>query len=164
MSVPRYGQFELLAQVGNEFVIETGVAYDGYGNRLCSAERTTITLDFPAGLSQDGAPPASYGFLCARRQQYRVPQTYLEHPVSVLPTLVNYDQGIEFYLSATVLQTAIGGATYYYPPLDSYGVISGLVLAKVYVLAAYAPDITYRSPLLAVKDGIFLPMAGFNLG
>jgi len=164
-SVELYGQFEILSQQGNIFLINSGICYDGYGNRLVSRDRTQLTLSFPSNLSSDGSPLAEYGFLCVKRKQQNRLISYMELPTPVLPVLVNYDVDLEFYISAGVLQVKIGEDYYYYPTLDENEVIPGIVLGKVYKNATYAPDmLIYRSPLIAVKDGTYLATRGFNLG
>ena len=53
-SVETYGQFEIIAQTLNWFLINSGRAYDGYGNMLVAADRTAVTLTFPADCGIDG--------------------------------------------------------------------------------------------------------------
>jgi len=164
--VRSYGKFEILAHsTANTFLINNGVAYDGYGNRLFVRDRTVVTLTFPADLDTAGSPPAEYGFLCVRRKQAKKVISYLQDPVKSLPVLVNYVADTEFYIAAKATLAVINGEDYYYPVVDSDGVIPGLVIGRVFKNAVYEPDMTtYRSPILAVKDGVFQPLTGFNLG
>jgi hypothetical protein len=163
--VDRYGEFEILGQTGNTFLINTGIGYDGYGNRLISTDREWLTLEFPTGTD----PFTGYGFLCVRRNPVIQRVAYTNHPSHCLPMLTNYVVKSEFYISDSAVQTYIqnslgANVAYYYPPVDAYGVIPGLVLGKVYMNATSAPDMTIKSPFAAVKNGTYQPLAGFNVG
>ena len=163
-AVEDYGRFEIIAQTpDNQFLINTGVAYDGYGNRLFSKDRTLISLEFPSGLNSDSG--GSYGFLAVRRkQQYRLID-FMDDPLTGLPHKAKYDVEIEFYIVAGVLAVTIGTTTAVYPPLDDNLVIPGIILGKVYLNAVSPPNmISYRSPLLSLRDGVYKEIPGFNLG
>lgn len=163
--VEEYGLFEIIAQQGNSFFINTGRAYDGYGNMLYTTERVWVTLPFPIGMSSD--IHGFYGYLCIRMRQANIPTTYLDHPVTCLPTKTQYRTEPEFYIAASATPVSIveNGVSvlYLYPPLDANGVLPGVVLGKVYENGAYSPDMTSRSPLIATRDGSMLPIAGYNL-
>ena len=160
-----YGQFEILAhQTGNVFFVNTGIGYDGYGNRLIAQDRiTTLSLTFPAGLPTGGSTPAPYGYLCVRRRAYRKVIAYLQHPTTCLPVVNDYVPEIEFYIAPKAVVAHVGGTDAYYPEVDSYGVIAGLLLGRVYDGAVNPPEVLYRSPILATRDGTEQPLVGFNI-
>lgn len=161
--VEAYGKFEIIAQNLNWVLINSGRGYDGYGNMLAKAERTAQTMTFPADCGVDGDGDI-FGYLCVKRQAAPLLIDYQDDPLYRLPKPTKFVPVIEFYVSATVMAVDFGSSQYgYYPQPDSNGIIPGIVIGKLFKDAAKKPDMTYRSPLLAVKDGQFLPIEGFNL-
>lgn len=158
------GCLEILGQCENKVVVNSGVGYDGYGNRLLLKDRRTIFLNW-------AAVSGAFAYLCIRRRAgYRLID-YQDHPVYCLPRATKIDVEVEFYLSEGVIGIDFGGGNFaYYPPLDGNGVIEGLVLGKLYkpdLLPPYLPldkpnMVPWRSPFLAVRNGAFFPLDGFN--
>ena len=151
------GNFEVLAQNGNHLVVNSGVAYDGYGNRLASEDRHKLSLDFST-ISEN------FAYLCIRRRSDPVLIDYQDHPTIVLPKATKREVEIEFYLATNIVKVNFGTGFAYYPALDANDVIDGLVLSKVYEEASAAPEMApWRSPYMAVKNGTFFPLVGFNV-
>lgn len=160
-SVPGTGSFEILFHEGNfldRVLVNSGVAYDGYGNRIACDTRTLVNLNW-TGITEN------YAYLCVRMTAVPNPIDYQDHPVFGLPKTTKVRHEIEFYLSTSVVAVNFDiGGTAYYPPIDSNGIINGLVLGKVYKNALLAPELTpWRSPALAVKNSVFFPLNGFNV-
>lgn len=154
------GNFEILTQDGNHIIVNSGVAYDGYANRLAMDDRKLLSLDF-SGIT------GSFAYLCVRRRVAPVLIDYQDHPNVILPKATKKSVEVEFYLSESVVKVNFDttGGFAYYPPLDSNLIIDGLVLGRVYENASQEPSmVPWRSPYMAVKNGIFFPLNGFNLG
>jgi len=153
------GNFEILGQTNNGYVlVNSGVAYDGYGNRLAVDDRTWVKLDF----STVGA----FGYLCLRRRSEPALLDYQDHPHICLPRPTKRRVEVEFYLSSAIVKVNLNNGYAYYPPLDSNGIIEGVVLGCLYTppLDEDKKPIMdpFRSPLMAVKDGSFFALTGFN--
>ena len=156
------GNFEILAQTGNTVIVNSGVAYDGYGNRLAMMDRYVFSLDFSGIVG-------SFAYVCVRRRSAPVLLDYQDHPYYRLPKATKRSVEVEIYLSATVVKVNFDQGYAYYPPLDSNGVIEGLVLGRV-----ANPDgaewrappsmVPWRSPYMSVKNGAFFALDGFNVG
>ena len=161
-SVEEYGQFEIISQTGNSFLINTGRAYDGYGNMIVNKTRFYGAVSFPYDCSVDGT--GAYGYLCVKRNQNVNSFDYMDHPVTGIPVRTKTDVGIEFYVVIAVVQVDFGArGVAYFPPVDSNGVINGIVIGKVYQNAVGAPNMFFRSPALETKNGTPLMLPGFNL-
>jgi hypothetical protein len=161
-SVEEFGQFEIISQLGNSLLINTGRAYDGYGNMLFMSERRLIYVDFTGYFSTDVV--GKYGYLCIRRKQTPEVFDYLDHPVTGIPTQKKTIFDVEFYLTTGAVTIVDGrGFFLYYPPLDTNKVICGIMLGKVYESGVGVPDVLIRSPLLATKDGTGFSLQGFNI-
>lgn len=156
------GNFEILAQTTtNYFLINSGIAYDGYGNRLYKRDRTYTQLTFPSTLSSDAN--GDYGFLCVRRYNKYAYFDFITDPLYHLPKATKFKPQVEFYISATVYTTIIDGQSFYYAPVDSDDVIEGLVIGKVYKNAVYQPNIFFRSPNIATRNGVYRGVKGYNI-
>jgi hypothetical protein len=147
----------LAHDTSNNVIVNSGVGYDGYGNRLSLDVRRKIQLDFSDILG-------SFAYLCIRRRTAPILIDYQDHPYYCLPKATKRAVDVEFYLTEDIVGISIDNGYGYYPALDDNNIINGLVLAKVYKNASDKPDITWRSPMLAVKDGTFFNLDGFNVG
>jgi len=153
------GNFEILAQEGNTIIVNSGVAYDGYANRLAMDDRRKLGLDFSGIVG-------GFAYLCVRRRTAPVLIDYQDHPYICLPKATKRSVEVEFYLSASIVKVNFDQGGYaYYPPLDDNDIIEGLVLGRIYENGSDVPNmVPWRSPYMAVKNGVFFPLDGFNLG
>lgn len=160
------GNFEILAHYNDEgthVLVNSGVAYDGYGNRLVRNYRSVVELDW-SDIS------GSFAYLCIRRDSTYKFVDYQDHPVYGLPKATKKDVDVQFYLSESIIAVDFEKGIAYYAPLDSDSIIEGLVLGKLYkqnpitgVIESAPEMVPYRSPYLAVKDGTFFNLKGFNV-
>lgn len=162
--VDRYGLFEIISQdTSNNFLINTGIGYDGYGNRICQKERFYGQLYSAGGGWPSGSFPSdstgTFGFLCVGVNPQPLYIDYQDHPYygTSMPTKQIY-QPI-FYIAPAVIQVNYTSTTISYYPTTDYAanqstIIHGLALGKVYDSAIGAPDVRYRSCAIAVKDGV----------
>jgi hypothetical protein len=164
--------FDLLSHeyVGglNKFLINSGTAYLGDGNRLSLPERTYVSLSFPGSSTE--------AYLCCKfgssgTDAGVVSIDYIEHPVYGTPiqtkVLLN---NILFYLTDSIFEAALAPITIneittqyplYYPSVNADGIIDGIIIAKVTKNATVAPDISYKTLWIGIKNSQPLDVLGF---
>ena len=157
------GNFEILAVTIDTVLVNTGVAYDGYGNRLSFDTRQLFSLDWPSIVGL-------HAFLCIRQKATPILLDYQNHPVTHLPLATKKLYITELYLEEEVFPiTFPNGTVGYYPALDSNDIIAGMCLGKLFKDIESPtfpddkkPDMDFKSPFLSVKDGEYFALTGFN--
>jgi len=160
--VEKYGMFEISSQTNtNSFLINTGRAYDGYGNSIIQSTRFSGTLTFPADAFTDNN--GAYGYLCVRKKTTFIPFAYMTHPVTGIAYSTKHIFENEFYIATYVMPFKPSTEYWYYPQPDANGVINGIVLGKIYNNAVLAPNMSFRSPIIQAKDGVYAGLPGFDV-